>query len=540
MDPFSSGFVLLILAVSGGIAYGADWLGRKLGKKRLSLKFAGRSLRPKHVAALGTVLMGIGVSFLTIAFIAAVSSDAREWLREGRGLIVERDRLQKGNDELKRENAGLEGRSKRLGESNRQLEMGNRRLESDKLHMEADLGRQRDALRTIQDQRDRLVNERNRLVAERERLSTQVGRLTSGVRQLNANLQASRSELAQARVTLVALRASLNSYQKQINSSKTALKTSETSLQYSYQRQQAVMLKSLETFRQVQELEAKVTEKQNKVDELTKQQATAETSLQEAQARLATLNAQASQLNAQVSVLTEVTTSQSDFLNRSYRISRTEPLTFRRGEELARIVVPSGADVEVAGNALSRLLRSARLAATLRGAKGHRENGQTFDVADIFERQDPQKKTIVTVEELRQAVINSATGRVEDQVMIATSSLNAFVGEPVSLEIAVVPNPVVYHRNDMVAEVRLDGSQPEDRILEQFSDFVAGPLRDQASQDHMIPRAHSNAPFGDVSGADVLDLVRSIKQTGRTVKLQAVALEDIRAADPLKLEFRIR
>ena len=94
MDLLSLGFLLLILVASGLIAWVADGLGKKIGKKRISVF----GLRPKHVASLGTVLMGVCVSLVSIGLVAASSKEARVWLKKGSGLIKD---LKRAEDDLK-------------------------------------------------------------------------------------------------------------------------------------------------------------------------------------------------------------------------------------------------------------------------------------------------------------------------------------------------------------------------------------------------------------------------------------------------------
>ena len=73
MDFYTIGFIVFIIGMSGAIAYYADLLGKKLGKKRLRFK----ALRPKHIASLGTVGLGMMVSSLSIGLAMAFSSNLR-------------------------------------------------------------------------------------------------------------------------------------------------------------------------------------------------------------------------------------------------------------------------------------------------------------------------------------------------------------------------------------------------------------------------------------------------------------------------------
>lgn len=66
--------LIIIMAIVGGlIAYIADKMGSKIGKKRMSIF----GLRPKHTSILLTVLSGIIISVLTIIVMAIASQSAR-------------------------------------------------------------------------------------------------------------------------------------------------------------------------------------------------------------------------------------------------------------------------------------------------------------------------------------------------------------------------------------------------------------------------------------------------------------------------------
>ena len=62
---------MFILVVSGGIAYLADRVGMKIGKKKLKLG----NLRPRQVASIGTVLIGVFVSLISLGGVLLFSTD---------------------------------------------------------------------------------------------------------------------------------------------------------------------------------------------------------------------------------------------------------------------------------------------------------------------------------------------------------------------------------------------------------------------------------------------------------------------------------
>lgn len=67
---------VVIVAVSGFIAYLGDYIGRKVGKKKLSLF----GLRPRKFAVLVSILSGILISLFTLGVLTAISPAARQAL----------------------------------------------------------------------------------------------------------------------------------------------------------------------------------------------------------------------------------------------------------------------------------------------------------------------------------------------------------------------------------------------------------------------------------------------------------------------------
>lgn len=533
MDLLSLGIILLILAVSGGIAFVADGLGKKIGKKRLSLF----GLRPKHVASLGTVAMGVFVSGLTIGFIAAVSRDAREWLVQGRQLLVQRNTLQSNVDAQRTQLGKLNGQLAVEGDQIREVQ-GKldakldeaKHLDARVKGLDADLREKNGALREakveLRERQEAIVRLQRQLPELRERVATLQGNAAVA----NRLLQTVKRSLATVKSALAV--------------AETNLKTANDNAKFATKSANEALTQRLETYKENSLLETEIEDRKKQAEELRAEAATliaqreaAQAQADVARAQLLSAQEQLDKASAQFGQMQEAFQS---FLNNDFKMSRTEAMTFRRGEEVARVVVPAGADVETAVNSLTSLLRLSRIEAAERGAKGHRSGGHNFEAADVMDHKDPKSGEVIEAETLKRAFAASLTGKPEDQVLVATSSFNAFTGEPVSLDLAALPNPVVYRRNDTVAETRIDGGQREDRILAQLSRFMNGDLRDHATQNRMIPRTGTPAPFGEPSAAEVWALLQNVRKAGRTVRIQAVAEDDIRAADPLRVEFRVR
>ena len=100
MLTFGTRMILLLLVIGGAVAIIGDYIGRAIGRRRLT--FLG--LRPRHTAFAVTVLTGILIVFVTMGVILAVSRDARTalfGLEELRREVAEKGRLlEKTKDEL--------------------------------------------------------------------------------------------------------------------------------------------------------------------------------------------------------------------------------------------------------------------------------------------------------------------------------------------------------------------------------------------------------------------------------------------------------
>lgn len=217
--------------------------------------------------------------------------------------------------------------------------------------------------------------------------------------------------------------------------------------------------------------------------------------------------------------------------------TRTQPLSVNRGEELSRLPVGPNLSRAEARNFVLAVIGDCVTVAEQQGAKPTGPDGKS---ATLYGRTDDSGQRILTVDEQIDLVTDEAAGKDWHQVLLATASYNAFRGEFVPLMIQVKPNPIVYRLGAVIAETRSDGQKSEEQIVAQLSEFLDQTLAPKAVKDGMIPAVGRSNPLGEVSPDDVLLLVRQIKSTGRVIRVQFLAAQETRAADALKLEFRLR
>ena len=79
MTPTMLGIFALLVVFGGALAYAGDWLGRRLGKQRLSLF----GIRPRHTATLITTFTGCLTVALTVVGMTLVNESFRAWITRG-------------------------------------------------------------------------------------------------------------------------------------------------------------------------------------------------------------------------------------------------------------------------------------------------------------------------------------------------------------------------------------------------------------------------------------------------------------------------
>ena len=93
--------IFILMAMGGFIAYGGDYLGLKLGKKRLSLF----GLRPRSTASLVGIALGALTALLTFAVLLALDRSFRIAVQRGAELVDSNYHLSLDNRKLKKQSA---------------------------------------------------------------------------------------------------------------------------------------------------------------------------------------------------------------------------------------------------------------------------------------------------------------------------------------------------------------------------------------------------------------------------------------------------
>ncbi len=505
MSPTGIGLIVFVVLLSGAIAYWGDVVGRKLGKKRLSL---GRKIRPRHTAAIMTALFGTLGSAAAIVVLMLVSTPVRRMLIEGDQLRLENATLQQENRDAKKELAGV----------NDKLKEATSQVNSTKGQLQVEQGKLRSAQREV----DRL----NKLASG---LTSQLKAIRGQLALVNRQLSALKPQYLALKAEYTKIQGDKTSAEKQLHeTSKQLAEISFQNLQISQQIRDSEAKREL-LAGEMTDLQKTIKDLQVQLEDQTKE---AKKKLEEVQGKIDEAN---SQLKSARQEYNDADSKLQTLLKGPLTVSRTQPLTYVRGEELARMAVGSRLSAAEARNYILAVLQSASSNAVDKGAQAPKGSQR----AVLWQEFDDNRQPIPEETEIQKLSL-AMGGKREEQVLIARAGFNSFRGEPVYIVIETHANPVVYAQGAVIGETRIDGQLAEDQILQAISNYVREKLAPKAVEDGIIPAIGYPEPLGEIPLTDLLNLVKQIKSTNRPIRIQFLAATETRAADHLKLEFRLR
>jgi hypothetical protein len=197
---------VIIIAVSGLIAYIGDLVGRKMGRKRLTLM----GLRPRHTAIIISVVAGMLIATLTLATVIAVNKGVQKAFFTPISAL--QDKLaatkvaqEEALDEIQRTRRDYDEARRRLDEETRTLANTERQLtlsQRQRAHIRTELSGAQASLRQAQ---EHLTDAQQSLQATLQRLVVVQAASRKVIRERDAAVQASVAQLTKNARELQAL-----------------------------------------------------------------------------------------------------------------------------------------------------------------------------------------------------------------------------------------------------------------------------------------------------------------------------------------------
>lgn len=496
------GFAVLMVLFGALLAYTADWLGRRLGKQRLSLF----GFRPRHTATLLTTLTGGLTVALTIGVLTTVNESFRIWITRGDRILYELRQNETRLKALQRVNQQLSQERKRLEEERNKAAEA---LEQLRQSYQAQLQQVKALEQRLTDAQSQLQQTQNRLQSEQRRV---------------ALLQKRRAELEQLRR---ALERDLNTLRQQI----ARLQTQQAQLveqnkrlaedSITFARENAKLEEANRT------LQAQNAELTTKNQQLLQENKDLEEQNEILLRRNTQYRAQLEQLQSSVEELLQLANL------------RLKPVAFQIGEELARVSLRAGLSEVRLRQALQDLLTQADRYARERGAQASPGKRAAF-IPEKRVRLTGGQEVAVDEAESLEAIVNRLREANEPVVAIVRALMNTAEGEPVPVEIQLYRNTLVFRAGTLIAETTLD-CRPDQDVLAQILRFLRTEVRERAIQAGLIPvqeRAHEPATVGETEPRLLVQLLQQVRECRATrAHLRAYALQDTYAGDRLQLRF---
>lgn len=522
------GFVVLL---AGFVAYAADTIARRVGRRHLRLF----GLRPKTTALIVAVASGMGISLASVLAFGLINRQAIANINQADKLRLELRDLKAGVSATRKQLQDVQGqRDSALAEAALlRSERNQAVLDRDQADREAEksaalLERARQNTQGLRDQAQALSDQVLALAARRD--------------ELQATAQASQQDLSRTRAEAAALAAKVQQASAQVKAltaSRDALaarvREAEAQLSAAQERLTAASARASDADARARNAEARLARVQASLSALSGSVSSLQASVQELQATRSSLQGQRDALSRELNSLKAVRDSlQRDNLNLQQGLSaavaerdrlqadvqsvtselsatRTGGLIYRRGDAVSSSVVASVLNLPDA-------LRQAEVSAQARGARG---NPAAYLPAALEDRLQGKLRALNTT-----------------ALVTCRAASNTAAGYPVELSCDAVPNALLYRRGDVIrsAQITLAGNPEQLRV--QLLDLQSAVLRDLSSRGVPPERVAE----GGLTTAELLDLLSQLRgrPAGSAATVSIAAGSDLRPGSPVDLYALIK
>ncbi len=518
----AQGWLLLVILVivSGGIAYLGDLLGYRLGKKRLSLF----GLRPRTTATLISVAVGMAITIFTLIVMLALSSQARMGLFHINQLLTEQKQLQfqvertqfhltTSQEKLSELEASSQGLKTELESERKQLATMKASLESTRAQYKrlqsslvalkkqnATLASRNKQLGVLQTKLEKDLKSTEQLVAAREKeLQASLGQLAGARLQmddLSKSLDRETIALEMVRAELDTQRVELASSRQQLAHTSAELVATQEQLTTTQARNQALEERRRALEQEAESLQAQVTHYQQQL---------AEASLMARQTVAELLGMRAGTIVLKpLDVVADTRIKQSS--PQWYVRDQAKKLWQTALDNATKATGPTTGD-------------QPQLILIAVGAPGEQAQALTGEKA-----------------EAHIATLMGDLG--EDSVVQLVCVINTVRGETVPVRLQLVPDRVLFTEGEVLATVRVQPDWPLPRLYDRLAQTISERVRARIVERD--PYAATQETHGVVPGEqllEVLDLI--IDQTGPVdVGIKARKLN--RTLQPVELDFTVQ
>jgi uncharacterized protein (DUF3084 family) len=507
MSAYGAFLIAALIVASGVIAYIGDIIGRRMGRRRLTLF----GLRPRYTAIAISVFAGMLIAGFTLISAMLVSQNVRD-------AFLHVELLRKQITRLEQSARGWEARA----------ETSKRRaaaVQSSLAEARSSLTEARARLATTT---TALQRQKRELVAARQRL-----------RVASQELEARTAELAEQKKNLEAVRARLSEVSAELESERQELAVQRAELAKARETLASTQGKLESESKQLAEVDAKLASVNRQLENATRDAF-------RAGRELIQLYSQSEQLQAQIQDLLAWRKGAEQVLGEI----RTQPVIFGANEEILTVVVPGARPVEAVRSDLENFVKLVNQAALDAGAGG--EGGRAIAITRPV-RDESTGQIVYYSEDQVLGALASAIANAEGSVIVrAASARNVVRGEPVPIDFELFHNQLLFHKGDELARALFDSSRDQASLLLDLIAFLRGRVASRARAAGVMarPAGHldqgtealfpsPDAIVGEIAYPDLLDIIRQIKGRSGNVPVIARAAVDTWTAGPVRVKLTV-
>lgn len=516
IDPTSLWFLIFMVLAGGTVSYYGDILGRKLGKKRITIH---KKIRPKKFAAAMTFIFGALGTALTIAVLFVVSEPVRTWIIEGNDakarLAITTKNLNDAEKKFSDAQSKLTSVENERADLTVKVNKKTKELEDAKIEQ-----------LTLNSKNKALDRQGKDLLKRVSHLTNQFKVVNSQVKDLKSQKEVVQNELTKASSEKIRVTTENQEFQKrnlELEREAIRLEGQSKQLQKEYRALQS-------EFDDLENASKQANAKFNsQLKSYQDDLAQAEQDLRK------TLN----ELEYNNNAIEAFRTSQN-VMKIKLQTSRHNSLIYPMGAEINRTTLKAGRSLDDIKNAVSIFLKQTANIAKDAGAEQTFEGSYAGLLDDIIKNPNTNVEQTVTVQEQLQVLHTTVFRRKSDAVLIAVSKFNAFEKEFMPIELQVYDNVLAFHQGDVIFTMQVDGRKPVAEIATSIIDQIDSGLAKSLTANNMIPVVGSARPFGEFSNEKVIEIALEVKESGIPLRLQLLATKDTYSADRIQFSHRLR
>ncbi len=514
-------FLLLGLTIATCvIAYWSDNLGKKLGKKRVTLF----GLRPRQTATLMTMTSSVVIMLFTFGALLATNSGLRNALLRYDTERADNLKLRESNKELRSEQKTLQdevttAQKQAINAKNQASSAKTQAAEAKKQAAEAHTNYQA-ALGQLKDKQAKLRSAQNAERAARSgETQARQGEKTARerARQANLDLQEKQAELGKVNQSLKTAQTDLQTLQARLKKAQEDVRVAQEKLaqeQNKVAREQGRFIKAAADSLKFQEdLFKQINQRQQEIENLKIQKTGLGQEIQE-------LNDNVKRLNDDVKRLKLLQIQLAQPSNREVDVAV--------GAVFAdRLIPPRNSPTETA----------VQLRAML--AEGREEVAKT-------NKERTLKLLVKTGEELPEEIIvkslSQFLGNLTTPASVRLSALRIHAKDETEIQCAflVVPARVAFARDEVMAAKVIDGSQGDARIFSQLWRQLLDVGATEASKRGVLPILRGDEKlYVDGTNERLFEALRRIQALGKPVEVRLLADDDLTTIDQLRVHFQV-